>query len=239
LDTRTPDQLRNLTSAQEIQITGLEERIRSYQTQLEEAERTIANLRRFEANHHEYLRVPAEWNQMIAHSDPENFIYFFNYIAEEHVEQLVREAWMILERVEGIMEQVRTMNNMDAAHVGAVLERYLLLQPDLPAEFLRRMGAARRGEILDTLEEDVAATLILRMTPPEPRFAPLLAPHLLLPPMTPGTIPSPVVSVEDGEEEEYNDEAATDEDDEIVAEEATEATEIIEEEATEDFATEE
>jgi|GEM_PF-4596042 len=224
VDTRTPEQLRMLYNSLELQNSTLEYQNATLQRQLEDANMAIANLRRFEEYFHAYRQATAEWNRMIAHGDPINFVEHFRYIVDEHVTQLWDEAMQINAFEDGIMEQVRTFNNMDADHTGAILERNLLLAPDLLVEWLLRMSASRRGEIFDTIDENIVATMMLLMTPTEPVFGPMTAPYLPLPPPVAGVIPD----IDD----EYEEESIIEEESTIEEEFATEeeySTEIDEE----------
>ena len=228
-DIRTPEQLRNITSAQDIQIASQERRIQDLQDQLDSANQAIANLRRFEEHHNEVSQALAEFSRVLAHGDPINFVEHFQHVSDEHVPQLLDEARALNAFEEGIMESVRTLNNMDESSAGDVLARYLVLQPDLLVEFLVRMSAVRRGEVFDTMEYATVATMIHMMTPQEPAFSQFVVPSLSPPPLVPPTVIPPAEEEEVYEEEYYDEDEAYEV--ETVTETEVEATETEEDEA--------
>lgn len=231
-DTRTPDQLRNLTAAQDIQIMSMENQINNYREQIQAANQRIQALQEIEAQHEEFRQLSAEWNRRIAQGDPIEFADYFHHIAEEHLPQLVDEAIQTNTFNEGVRRQVATLNNMEPELAGAVLERYLQLNPDLLRQWLLLMSPARQAEIFDTFTgtdgTNTVSTFLILVTPQEPVINPLLTPTLPPPPTGAPPAAPPFIPEEDDYEYEEEYDIEDEEEPEVEEEEPTEE-EVIEE----------
>lgn len=91
-----------------------------------------------------------------------------------------------LEETEAI---VSTLNGMDEAGAGQVLETLMTTDTQLMIRALRKMSPGRRAEIFDTLEAGTVTTMLLLMSPPEPEIEPMLPPYLPEFPPLMATIP--------------------------------------------------
>ena len=176
--------------------TILSQQLESVQTQLALAneqnatyEELIDHLRAFENAWHLYRAARAEFEQMLALGDPENFIEFFDFVSEDNLELLYFQALEMAWFIEDLTELVATLNNMDESGAGEVLENLMTTDTQLMVDALWMMTPSRRAEIFDTLEADVVTRMILLMSPDEPVFMPILPPQLPEFPPPPGLIP--------------------------------------------------
>ena len=165
--------------------TILSQQLESVQTQLALAnqqnvtyEELIVHLRAFENAWHLYRAARAQFEQMIALGDPENFIQFFDFVSEDNLVQRYLEAMAMAEFIEETTAIVATLNNMDESGAGEVLENLMTTDLDLMIRALWMMTPTRRAEIFDTLEADVVTRMIVLMSPDEPIIAPALPPAL-------------------------------------------------------------
>ena len=157
----------------------------------------IARLLPFQEYWFEYQRVSAEFNQMIAHGEPEAFLRFIENVLPEFYEQLARESMLLYEYQEAVDAIMRTLGNMQERAAAAILEDMRMTDLPLLAAVLSTMGNSMRGAIIEQMEPDVGSFMLRLIAVAEPVFTPL-APALFTPDLP--------LTYEDLYEAEYEDE---------------------------------
>jgi hypothetical protein len=203
---------------------GQEARIRQLEQQLAERDFRIADYVRYYNYWSEFRTAQAQLGQVLAHHDPQMFLAFLmqhhNLIDVEHIPQLIQDASRAAEFDDEIREMVRTFGNMDESSAGEILEHWMITDLSMMIRVLRAMSAQMRGEIMDTLEGNVAANMLLMMTQQPPQFTPIVPNLRELPAIETVPVLPPVVEpeTEDYEDEDYyyeEDEYEETEDDEV------------------------
>jgi len=194
-------------------IRELEREVDTLEAQLHEmVERSradalrIARLYPFYENWSEYQRVVAEFNAMVARGDPERYLAFFAYILPEFHEQLARDSMLLYRYQESVMSIVRSLLAMQERNAAEILEDLRTTDLMLLTNVLNAMGDTRRGEILEQMDADVAASMLRLISVTEPILSPL-GPALFTPPL-------PLTYEEIHAVDDYEEYDADDEDDE-------------------------
>jgi hypothetical protein len=206
----TPDQMRAEVLRLRQQVESQEAQMSDMRQEMAEANFRIQDLVRYYDNWREFRQAQAAFSQMLAHSDPNNFVQFFGYVDETLVPQLVDEARRLQEAEAETREMVRTLAGMEESAAGEVLERWMLIDLPLMVRVLREMGPSMRGAVLETLEATARANMLLFMSSPPPTFTPIVPNLRELPPLETVPIIPPVIEDEYYEEEDttpYEEEA--------------------------------
>ncbi|MCL2840814.1 MAG: hypothetical protein FWE05_08565 [Defluviitaleaceae bacterium] len=212
----TPEQLREEVERLQAAYNGRETRVRQLEEDLANANARINNdLIRYYMYWNEFREAQAQLGQVLTHHDPQSFLNFLlqyhNLLDLEHIPQLIEEATFAAEFDAEVREMVRTLSNMDEAAAGEVLENWMLTNTAFMVLVLRDMGASMRGEIMETLEANVRANMLLLMSEPPPIFTPII-PYLrdLPPPIEPTQGLTPIEEPESDDDEyeayEYDEE---------------------------------
>ncbi|MDR0273575.1 MAG: hypothetical protein LBI27_09700 [Clostridiales bacterium] len=206
----TPDEMRVLINNNRVQIASLESQRDALNAQLASANSRIEHLSRFEARWQQYRETSALFTQMLAHNDPNNFVTFFEAIVDHDLvpQDILARAYAEAEAIRIFIENnrvlVSTYNNMETKRAAENLERLLLAEQELAIMLVRSMGAARRAEIFDEMDQIVSTNFTILLSYEAPTFSPLVpAPELpniaTLP--SPTATPTPIPFEEEPEEE--------------------------------------
>jgi hypothetical protein len=181
LEQMSPNQLANMIRGLQNEIAALEERSRQHEARAQADAERIARLIPFYTHWSEYQRVSAEFNTMVARGDPEAFLRFYEYILPEFYDRLARDAMLLYMHDEAVLAIVRTLNNMQEGNAAETLIGFRNLNEiALLTNILNAMGNSQRGAILDEMEPDMAAMMLLLISVDEPILPPL-APALFTP----------------------------------------------------------
>jgi len=188
----TPEELRRRNSTQAQQILSLEDQIRLLQEENRRLNYRIDNdLMRFYNHWDEFLEARAAFDQMLAHSDPYNFMQFFQDVWPDNIQALLNEAMQLLIADHDTMQQVRTLREMEEEAAGAIIERWLYTDVELMVRVLRGMSPARRGAVLESLDPAISSHILPMIGGPQPTFTPLVPYLRRLPPVEIPDAPTP------------------------------------------------
>jgi len=170
-EARTHDELSALNTAQADRIERVEYERDDLRVQLAEANARIHSLEEIEREMHTYRNAIREWNRMLAHSDPEGFANrFFDYVDPTYIPWLMGEADSILAFDDNTRRLVSVLNNMEEDTVGEMLQQYLMTDPVMMLRLLHGMGNTRLGAVLDTMDPEISAVILMFMAAPTPNF---------------------------------------------------------------------
>lgn len=239
LEQMTEDEMRLAINSYRNQIASLEIQRDNLNTLLSNANELNTHLEAFRARWNEYRAAYAAFSQILAHNAPVDFVEFFYTLVDgdliPHDQAIIAAAFAEAQAINmfnaELMENVRTMNNMEAGRAAEDLERLMLTDTVLAVRLLRAMSSSRRAEIFDEMEYSVSSTFFMLMSTSPPTFTPLVPPPALpevLPPIaTPPPTPIPIEVTGEEDDEPYEDDETNEENDEY-------EEETPEEEADED-----
>ncbi|MCL2216332.1 MAG: hypothetical protein FWB91_04845 [Defluviitaleaceae bacterium] len=215
LEELTPDEMRAELNRILQQNESQQSQIMQMDQLLTDANFRIQDLVRFYIYWNEFREAQAAFSQMLAHSDPNNFVEFFGYVDEVYVEQLLEEARRLMEIEEETRNLVRTLDNMEEESAGEVLETWMLQNLPLMVRVMRAMSPSMLGPILDTLEPNIRASMLQLVSMPPPTFTPIVPQLRELPPLEAVPVPPPVILIPEPEidseyPEYYDDETGED-----------------------------